>query len=100
MITISLYLKTIDDSLLRTAIDEVYNVWFNYWKKMDSKDITQSLVNKCINERGTIYSKYQDYPVVHALLKALGDELEARWFGGYKTEKLTEGFNEGFEKTL
>ena len=89
-------LNTIDNDLLREAINEIYNKWFNQYKNYEPNQWSNGLINKCIYDMGKISSKYDGYPVIINLLHAFWLELEARYEGGYKAEKIIKEQNEGF----
>lgn len=90
-------LKTIDNDLLREAINEIYNQWFNRYKNYEPNQWSDGLINKCIDDMGRISTKYDGYPVIANLLLAFWQELVARFDGGYKDAALKKQYHEEFK---
>ena len=73
--------NTISDDKLGKALNVLYNTWFNKWRRL-TKDMTPDLWDRCLEE--LLYITNQgDYEAVIQIGKALAEELDARWRGGY-----------------
>ena len=71
----------IPDDKLGKALNVLYGVWFNKWRRM-TREMTPDLWNQCKEELSYIADQ-GDYEVVTQIGNALAMELDARWRGHY-----------------
>ena len=88
--------KTISNEDMKLAMMDIYNNWFNKYKKYGPNEWTEPVINRCIYDMDVINSKYDDYPIVGKLLSAFWQELCARQEGGYRMTEEEKLLNKGF----
>ena len=67
--------QTVPDDILRTALNEIYNIWFIKWK---SRNMTNDLWSEAVKQLVGITGQYDSFPAVMGLADVLLKELEER----------------------